>query len=453
MSRPRLYASSPMRQLSPRERAVNYAGIARGWPAFATRPRVPREATRRYQLERLRALVAFAERHVPLYVEKYRRAGISSRDLRTLADVALLPTVTKDEVVAAFPDGALARSLDLARCLESKSSGSTGRVLTVVHRADRLAVQGLALHRLIGMMGAYRPWHRFAYVYTSEYPSRGVLGAYPMRWIHTLSPTPRIADELRAFSPHYLACYPSHLRAILDELGARRARALGLRGISVSSEPSTASERDALGEAFGCRVHDEYSTEELTRVAAACRHGTSHLFEDVVLTEILSEHGDAPVGPGELGEVTGTYLHNFAMPFIRYRQGDLAAVSEEPCACGSRFRALVRLEGRRLDAFVLPSGRRLTSGFLLDATYAFLFDLSADLAAFRLVQETPARVRILIEPGRRYDAPMGEAIRRHFLTLAGEPLDVTVEIVARLEPTRAGKHHPIVSKVGRPALD
>ena len=58
--------------------------------------------------------------------------------------------------------GALARGLDLRRCLLSKSSGSTGQVLTVVHQADRLGIQGLAMNRLLEPYGPYRPWRRLA---------------------------------------------------------------------------------------------------------------------------------------------------------------------------------------------------------------------------------------------------------------------------------------------------
>jgi phenylacetate-CoA ligase len=437
-----------MRQLTARERATNYAEIARLYAGFATRPYLSRARLRAYQLERLQALVRFAFDRVPLYHEKYRAHGIGPSDVRTLDDLRHLPTVTKEEILAAYPDGALARGLDEARCLASKSSGSTGRVMTVVHRADRLAIQGLAMHRLLAMMGPYRPWHRFAYIYTSEYPSRGVLGAYPMRWIHTLSPTREIARELEAFRPHYLASYPSHLRALVAELGPERARGLGLSGVSVSSEPSSPAERAELGRALGCRVHDEYSTEELTRVAAECRHGTSHLFEDVVIPEILDEASDRALSPGTLGELAGTYLHNFAMPFIRYRQGDLATLETAHCACGSRFHRLGRLEGRKLDSFVLPSGRELTSGFLLDATYAFLLEVGADLAAFRLVQEAPDRVRIDVEPGPRFAPWMRDAIRRRFLELAGEPLAVEIALLDRLPRSAAGKHRPIVSLAG-----
>jgi phenylacetate-CoA ligase len=236
---------------------------------------------------------------------------------------------------------------------------------------------------------------------------------------------------------------------VAAELGERRARALGLRGVSVSSELSSAEERAKLGETFGCGVFDEYSTEELTRVAAQCDRGTYHLFEDVVLTEIVAADSDAPLTVGMRGEVVGTYLHAGVMPFIRYRQGDVAEISSAPCGCGRTTLSLGRLEGRQLDSFVLPSGRVLTSGYLLDATYAFLFDVGADLAAFRLVQTHTDRVCIEIVPGKAFVPEMSERIARHFQSLAGEPLTVVVDVVSSIAPSPAGKRQPIVSLVAR----
>jgi phenylacetate-CoA ligase len=436
-----------VRAFTRRELAINTVGIARGFLGFRRRPFASRESIRRYQLERLRALIEHAYANVPLYAQRYRSAGVRPADLRTLEDLRWFPTVSKDDVLAAYPDGALARGLDLRRCLISKSSGSTGQVLEVVHQADQVAIQGLAMHRLLAQYAPYRPWHRFVYVYTSPYPASSLFGTYPMTLVPTLEPIDQLVARLLALRPHFLACYPSHLRELAAALGPRRCRALKLLAISVSSEPSSQRERDELAAQFGCGVYDEYSTEELTRVASQCTHGTYHLFEDVAHVEILAPEQDTVLADREAGEVVGTYLHNFAMPFIRYRQGDIACVEAPQCACGRRFRQLAELRGRRLDAFVLAGGRVLTSGWLLDATYSLLLDVRADIAAFRLIQHELERVEILIVPGPAWRTDMAVAVRARFVELVGEPLNVEVTLRDSLPRTAAGKHVPIISHV------
>ena len=436
-----------MRSFTSREMIVNMGYIARHYIAFRRHPYASREFIRSYQLRQLQKLVDFAYHNVALYREKYDHARIHPRDLRSLDDLRHFPSMTKDDLLAVYPHGALASGLDLRRCLVSKSSGSTGQVLNVVHQADRLGIQGLAMNRLIGLYGSYLPWNRLVYIYTSAYPAQSLFGMYPMSLIPTLTATDQILSRLRQLRPTYLTCYPSHLRSLATELGPDGCRQLRLKAISVSSELSAQQERDDLAALFGCGVYDEYSTEELTHVAAQCQDKTYHIFEDVVYLEILAPDSDQLLPAGEQGEVVGTYLHNNAMPFIRYRQGDFATLDESFCTCGRTFRAIRDLSGRVLDQFILPSGRVLTSGWLLDASYSFLLDIGADIAAFTLIQETRADIVIEIVPGPQYTTAMSDAVQTQFLALAGEPLNVRVKLVPNVKRSGGGKHHPIISRV------
>jgi hypothetical protein len=86
---------------------------------------------------------------------------------------------------------------------------------------------------------------------------------------------------------------------------------------------STQTERDEMSRLFGCPVLDEYSSEELTRIAAQCVHLTYHVFEDINYMEVVDEEGRLAQGPGVL---VGTNLHNKAMPIIRYLQNDLGFI-------------------------------------------------------------------------------------------------------------------------------
>jgi phenylacetate-CoA ligase len=70
-------------------------------------------------------------------------------------------------------------------------------------------------------------------------------------------------------------------------------------------------------------------------MAWECRHsGDLHTCDDGVLVEVLVD--GRPAEPGERGEVVVTNLHAYAMPFIRYRIGDVATRAA-PCRCGAPF--------------------------------------------------------------------------------------------------------------------
>src|SRR5262245_16930105 len=71
--------------------------------------RLPRTVSDAIKLRRLRRVLGVAERHVPLYRDTFRRAGVSAKDLHTLADIRHFPILTRDEVIDSYPDGILSR--------------------------------------------------------------------------------------------------------------------------------------------------------------------------------------------------------------------------------------------------------------------------------------------------------------------------------------------------------
>jgi phenylacetate-CoA ligase len=283
-------------------------------------------------------------------------------------------------------------------------------------------------------------------VYTSPYPFSSVFGLYPLIFVSTLEPVEQILRIFVRERPHLIVCYPSHLRQIAELASEQQIASIRPTLISVSSEMSSQSERDHLAQVFGCPALDNYSSEELARIAAQCPHKVYHLFEDMNFVETLDEEGNPTT---ELGRVVGTNLHNRAMPLIRYQQDDLAQITGERCACGWNFRTLRSIQGRRNDAFILPSGRVLTSGFLLDATYEFLLEHRAAVRDFSLVQESARSIRLELVPGRHLSPAIQARITNRFREFLEPGVEFRTEIVQECERTRTGKRNPIIRYSGR----
>jgi phenylacetate-CoA ligase len=436
-----------LRPLTSREYLVNLTALAVALPVYRRRESWSAEHVREWQLSRVRRLVEHAMCRVPLYAEKYRAAGLEPGDLRTWEDFGRLPTVTRAELVDAYPRGSVASDVSLSGCLISTSSGSSGRMMEIPHRADRLWPYVLATERIFRWAaGRYPPGWRQAYVYTSPYPVRSIPGLFPLTFIPTQADPRPMLDALEGCRPQLVAVYASVLRDLVASF-PEQMRALGLRAVSVNSELSTRHERDAWGEVLGCAVCDDYSSEELTRIAAECEQGRYHLLGDVCLTEILREETDAPATA--VGEVVGTELHNTAMPFIRYRQGDLARMEDGPCGCGRRGRLLADLVGRSNDGFVLEGGRRLTPGFLLDACYRTVMRHPGWVAAYRLVQTAGCHAELQVLPGEAWidacTAPIAETLVREL----GHALAVSVRRVASLPREEAAKRRTIIGLDGQ----
>jgi phenylacetate-CoA ligase len=209
---------------------------------------------------------------------------------------------------------------------------------------------------------------------------------------------------------------------------------------------STQKERDELADFFGCPVLDEYSSEELTRIAAQCIHKKYHVFEDINYMETVTTDGQVT---SEAGLLVGTNLHNTAMPMIRYQQNDLGHIVSVSCDCGWRFRELRDLQGRKNDSFIMPSGKVLTSGFLLDATYDFLLDDRTAVRDFCLIQQDANLVVLEIAPGKGWDDSIDAKIKRQFGAFLEEDVTFEIRCVDECTKTKTGKRNPIINMMNR----
>ena len=146
------------------------------------------------------------------------------------------------------------------------------------------------------------------------------------------------------------------------------AQAIADAGIDVASlklelglfggEPWTESLRAEIERGLpGLRAVNFYGLSEMCGpgVAAECieaRDGL-HVHEDHFLVEIVDPDTGAPLDEGAEGELVFTTLRKEAMPLLRYRTGDIASLTTEPCVCGRTIARIHGLRGRRDDMIIV----------------------------------------------------------------------------------------------------
>jgi phenylacetate-CoA ligase len=171
--------------------------------------------------------------------------------------------------------------------------------------------------------------------------------------------TARQAMLIRDFGANVLVATPSYSLVIaqaLQDAGVApedNALELGLFG----GEPWTEGLRAKIDSALGIKAINFYGLSEMCGpgVATECltaRDGL-HVQEDHFLVEVIDPADGTPVPYGTDGELVFTTLTKEALPLIRYRTGDLGAITVEPCACGRTTARLIRLGGRRDDMMII----------------------------------------------------------------------------------------------------
>jgi phenylacetate-CoA ligase len=159
--------------------------------------------------------------------------------------------------------------------------------------------------------------------------------------------TARQVMLLRDLRGQVLCCTPSyalHLAEALRDAGAdpgELALEVGLFG----AEPWTESMRDQLERELGLTALNVYGLSELVGpgVAAECPEARDglHVQEDHFLAEEVD------------GELVMTTLTKEALPMLRYRTGDVASLTAEPCACGRTLARMSAVRGRRDDMLII----------------------------------------------------------------------------------------------------
>lgn len=314
----------------------------------------------------------------------YARSRFYRRQHRGLQDRPLqeLPVLTKAQLMQDFDElvtdpqvhlqdlrahVASERAGDrfLDRYWVNATSGSSGEpglflfdqqewltVLASFARAHEWAGVSVRLtHRMkMASVASVSPWHMSAQV-----------GATLRSWwmpalrLAASTPLPELVSRLNDWQPEMLVAYASMARVLAEEQVAGRLL-IHPHLVFSSSEVLTDETRRRAEAAWGHAPFNQYGATEVGDLAAehlACRR--MHLFEDLILAEVVDEQNRA-VPPGEFGaKVLVTSLFSRTLPLIRYELSDSIRVATEVGSCGLPFAVLDSIQGRAEDTLTLAA--------------------------------------------------------------------------------------------------
>jgi phenylacetate-CoA ligase len=171
--------------------------------------------------------------------------------------------------------------------------------------------------------------------------------------------TARQVVLVRDLQPEVLCCTPSYaalLGEALQEAGVTPEENPFRVGI-FGAEPWTEQLRLRIETLHALTALDIYGLCEVIGpgVAFECLESRAELADGGIGGLPVNEDPltGEPVADGEIGELVFTTLTKEALPFVRYRTGDLASLNRERCACGRTTVRMSRLVGRSDDMLVI----------------------------------------------------------------------------------------------------
>jgi phenylacetate-CoA ligase len=311
------------------------------------------------QEQRLTELLTYVSVNSPFYKDLFKAHGIDVAKIRTLGDLNQVPTTRKEDlqqrnfdflcvprakvieymstsgtlggpVTIALTDNDLKRLAYNEYQSFTSADGSADDLYQLMLTLDRQFMAGIAYHSGLRQLGA------------------GIIrlgpGVPSLQW-----------ETIARLKPTAIVAVPSFIVKLLQF-----AKDNGI-------DPNTSSVRKAIciGEnirhtdfsynILGKKITDAWqiklfstyaSTEMQTAFTECTAMQGGHYQPDLLIAELLDDD-DRQVAPGIPGELTITTLGVEGMPLLRYKTGDIAMYTNEPCACGRNTWRLSPLLGRK----------------------------------------------------------------------------------------------------------
>ena len=421
-------------------------------PSLFRHNRASRETLLRFQDRQLRRVIRHAYANVPYYKRLFDAAGVRPEHIRTSADMHRIPITTKSDLRAAPPEDLVARGVDLRTLVRHTTGGSSGEPFVVRRAWLEERILGVLRIRALLYYGLRRNDKIALLLFNHEpspqdyqLPQRLMRAVHRVRTypIHCLVAPESMLEQLAIIQPDILGGYAGVLgrtAMLVKQAGCTDIRP---RLVLSGGEVLTPVMAKQISEAFKAPVYDTYGSHEFSRTAWQCTQtGEYHVCDDGVLLEVLRD--GQLVASGERGEVIGTALHSFAMPFIRYRLGDIVTRGTAGCACGQPFSTLREIQGRMVDYFPLPDGRLLHP---YEIASALQQSAMRWVRQYRLVQERKDWIVLLAVPAIVPSAEQISELETLAARVLGPTVRFQVHLVDDLELGKRGKFRVYQSMV------
>lgn len=433
---------------------IRYMRLAKSTYMLGRNLRLNRSDLERIQQKKLRAIIKHSYHNVPFYNRLFNSVGVKPDDIKTIEDLSKIPIITKSQVQQAGSD-IIARNIDLGKCIQHSTSGSTGLPLNIIMSGYESSIYGATYNRVFRENGV-NGWSDTIYNLTGPQNIPDVknrlsylmqdlalksLGTPTRIFASVLDNMDNQVSILKKSNSTVILGYPLSIKLLAMAVLDKRIK-ISQRLIFTSSELLDAESRKIINSAFGVNPIDFYSNIENGVVAwECCEHRGYHINVDTVVVELIinNEH----VAPGKKGELILTNLYNFTMPLIRYKIGDIATASDEQCPCGIGLPLIKDICGRSDDFVSLPDGRVLSPLIF----YSLMKPFFPLLLNYKIIQEKIDKFTVELVKREDFSNDFISQIETQFKDVLGTKVQIDFNLVDEIKNPKSGKIRAVTSKV------
>ncbi len=317
-----------------------------------------------YHMQSLRLIhtVKKVYENVAPYRKKMDEAGVKPEDIKSVDDLKKLPFTLKQDLRDNYPYGMFAVPLEQVTRIHA-SSGTTGKQTVVGYTKNDINMWSECVARAIVAAGGKKnDFIHISYGYGLFTGGLGIHYGAELMGASTIPAsvgnTARQIQILQDFKSSIICCTPSYALYIAETMknNGISKDSIHLKAGIFGAEPWTEEMRRKIEDSLGIEAFDIYGLSEVAGpgVAYECNaHCGMHINEDNFIIEIIDPETGEALPDGVQGEVVFTCITKEALPLIRYRTRDIAAIHHGKCSCGRTFVRMEKPCGRTDDMLII----------------------------------------------------------------------------------------------------
>jgi len=377
---------------------------------------------------------------------------LSPKDFLTLEDFNKFPILTKKEIEKNY-ENLISNKIKKSRVMKSSTSGSTGKKIEflVDNNITFFINRSVANSRMFKWMGISYPesnvriWgtsfkakkNRIIDKIRKIIKSTTLLSGYNL----TNKDIDDYIDKINSLKPSFITSYPSIFHTIA--MNATKKIKYNPKALTIGGEKLYSYQREVIEKFFNAKIFDFYGSRDCLSMACECdKHKGLHLFSDIGYLEVVDENNNV-IHEGE-GEIVYTSFTNYAMPLIRYKNGDRARISQRYCSCGRTLPLIEEVLGRSFEVIEFPNGNRVGGTF-----WTILMRKHKGIDKFEVIQLKSDLIKINYITDENYKNEILYDIHREIVKKGGNNLKIDFQKVTDISVLKNGKLNFVRSEINK----
>ena len=322
-------------------------------------PYQPANEIKSMQEKKLQQLLKYLNSNSPFYRKLFAKHSINIDAIKTLEDLTLLPTTTKDDLQN---NNAGFLCVDKNKIIEyTSTSGTLGSPVSIAltendlqrltyNEYNSFLTAGCSAADVYQLMLTLDRQFMAGIAYYSGIRKMGgsIIRVGPgipaLQWETISRHKPTVIVAVPSFILKLIQYAQQH-NIDITSTSVKKAICIGENIRNADCSFNILGKK--ITEAWNIQLYSTYASTEMQTAFTECSAGRGgHLQPELIIVELLDEHNKLVPANTE-GEVTITTLGVEGMPLLRYKTGDICMYFDEACSCGRNTLRLSPLLGRK----------------------------------------------------------------------------------------------------------